>query len=224
MNPGRRITDATSHAHRRDDVDPALVIGPETVLGEADPPPVHEGGIAVLQYTSGTTGRPKGATLTHRNLLMASLSYFADIDQVMPEDGILHAAPLSHGSGLYGLPHVARGAVSVVPHSGGVDGDEIAVALDEAADFDGRRAVVRCRQRPRAAASAVSPVTEPTTTPVATRLRTRLATTWPVSTAQPRIGIVRNRSMIPVVMSWLTLTAVPAAPNPAQSRMMPGTT
>ena len=61
---------------------------------------------------------------------MASLSYFADIDQVMPQDSVLHAAPLSHGSGLYGLPHVARGAVSVVPHSGGVDGDEIAALLD----------------------------------------------------------------------------------------------
>ncbi|WP_448624373.1 AMP-binding protein [Geodermatophilus sp. URMC 64] len=85
---------------------------------------------AWLFYTSGTTGRPKGATLTHRNLLLASLSYFADIDQVMPQDCILHAAPLSHGSGLYGLPHVARGAVSVVPHSGGVDGDEIAALLD----------------------------------------------------------------------------------------------
>jgi long-chain acyl-CoA synthetase len=84
---------------------------------------------AWLFYTSGTTGRPKGATLTHRNLLMASLSYFADIDHVTAHDSILHAAPISHGSGLYGLPHIARGAVSVVPHSGGVDGDEIASLL-----------------------------------------------------------------------------------------------
>ncbi len=84
---------------------------------------------AWLFYTSGTTGRPKGATLTHRNLLMMTLSYFADIDPVMPQDCILHAAPLSHGSGLYGLPHVARGALSVIPHSGGVDGDEIATLV-----------------------------------------------------------------------------------------------
>jgi len=81
---------------------------------------------AWLFYTSGTTGQPKGATLTCRNLLMASLSYFADIDPISPDDSMLHAAPLSHGSGLYGLPHIAKGAVSVIPHSGGVDGIEIA--------------------------------------------------------------------------------------------------
>ncbi len=84
---------------------------------------------AWLFYTSGTTGRPKGATLTNRNLLMMSLSYFADIDEVSPNDSVLHAAPISHGSGLYGLPHVARGAVSVIPHSGGADPAEIASLL-----------------------------------------------------------------------------------------------
>jgi long-chain acyl-CoA synthetase len=70
---------------------------------------------AWLFYTSGTTGRPKGAVLTHRNLLAMTLSYFADVDSV--EDGsavFLHAAPLSHGSGLYLLPATARAATHVV--------------------------------------------------------------------------------------------------------------
>jgi len=64
----------------------------------------------------------------------------------------------------------------------------------------------------------------PITTAVAKRFRSTLATTWPVSTAPARSGMVRNRSMIPVVMSRATYIAVELAPNPAQSRMMPGTT
>jgi acyl-CoA synthetase (AMP-forming)/AMP-acid ligase II len=63
--------------------------------------------------------------LTHRNLLFASQAYFADIDKLGPGDAILHAAPLSHGSGLYGLPHFAAGAVNVIPDSGGFDAQEL---------------------------------------------------------------------------------------------------
>jgi long-chain acyl-CoA synthetase len=65
-------------------------------------------------YTSGTTGRPKGAMLSHRNLLFACQCYYADIDYLDARDTILHAAPLTHGSGLYGLAHIARGAKNVI--------------------------------------------------------------------------------------------------------------
>ena len=76
-------------------------------------------------YTSGTTGQPKGATLTHRNLQAMSWCYFADVDRQSPWTAILHAAPLSHGSGLYALPHVMQASCHVIPESGGFDAPEI---------------------------------------------------------------------------------------------------
>jgi long-chain acyl-CoA synthetase len=80
---------------------------------------------AWLFYTSGTTGRPKGATLTHRNLAAMSFAYALEVDPIRPGDPILHAAPMSHGSGLYIMAHVMRGGVNVIPESGGFDPDEI---------------------------------------------------------------------------------------------------
>ena len=81
--------------------------------------------LAWLFYTSGTTGKPKGAMLTHRVLAWASHAYASEVDAVTAGDPILHAAPMSHGSGLYILPHVARLGVNLVPESGGFEPREI---------------------------------------------------------------------------------------------------
>lgn len=80
---------------------------------------------AWLFYTSGTTGRAKGAILSHRNLMVMCQCYFSDVDRGAPWRSILHAAPMSHGSGLYGLAHVVQGSCHVIPVSGGFDPAEI---------------------------------------------------------------------------------------------------
>lgn len=89
--------------------------------GRAD---VRSTDLAWLFYTSGTTGRPKGAMLSHANLLAMTTSYLADVDAVTADDCMIHCAPLSHGSGLYALPHIARAATHAFPMQGGFDEQE----------------------------------------------------------------------------------------------------
>jgi long-chain acyl-CoA synthetase len=96
----------------------------------AEPAAVAPNDPAWLFYTSGTTGRPKGAILSHGNLRAMSECFLANVEAVAPGDAILHPAPLSHGSGMYVLPHVQTAAVNVIPESGGFDAAEIVALLE----------------------------------------------------------------------------------------------
>ena len=102
----------------------ALLV-PLASASDAPPHPSRPDDLAWLFYTSGTTGRPKGVMLTHRNLLTMGLTYFVDVDRVTADDAMVYAAPMSHGCGLYAIPHLMAGARHVVPESGGVDPAEL---------------------------------------------------------------------------------------------------
>ena len=70
---------------------------------------------AVLMYTSGTTGRPKGAVLTHGNLFFNDVNVLIEND-IRPDEVCLAAAPLFHIAGLNGLvlPAFLKGGTIVV--------------------------------------------------------------------------------------------------------------
>ncbi len=86
--------------------------------------------LAWLFYTSGTTGNPKGAMLTHRVILRMTMNFYADISPLSPSDVILHAAPLSHGSGLYALPAIGKGATNVILESKSFDAELVFGAIE----------------------------------------------------------------------------------------------
>ena len=73
-------------------------------------------------YTSGTTGRPKGAILTHGQLAFVTNNHIADLmPGLAPDHASLVVAPLSHGAGVHALAQVAKGAVSVITDGPGFD-------------------------------------------------------------------------------------------------------
>ncbi|WP_328388163.1 acyl-CoA synthetase [Nocardia sp. NBC_00416] len=70
---------------------------------------------AVILYTSGTTGRPKGAVLTHGNLTFNTMNQLAHVD-VLGTDTALCVSPLFHatGLGLVALPTLFKGGTVAV--------------------------------------------------------------------------------------------------------------
>jgi len=93
----------------------------EGALGSAsaDPPEavVEDTEIALLMYTSGTTGQPKGAMLTHRNVVANTVNWILEMGATS-DDIWLSGLPLFHIGGINGiLPFLYLGATSVITTS-----------------------------------------------------------------------------------------------------------
>ncbi|MER6088073.1 acyl-CoA synthetase [Streptomyces bluensis] len=77
--------------------------------------PVTHDDTCVIMYTSGTTGRPKGAMLTHGNLIWNAFNVLIELDLVADERALV-AAPLFHTAGLnmLTLPVLLKGGTCVL--------------------------------------------------------------------------------------------------------------
>ncbi len=77
--------------------------------------------LAFLMYTSGTTGRPKGAMLSHRNLTANTMNWLYEV-RAGRDDVWLSGLPLFHIGGVNGmLPFLTLGATAVIEPSTGFD-------------------------------------------------------------------------------------------------------
>ncbi len=93
------------------DYEALLEAAPETPIDEA----VSLDDICMIQYTSGTSGRPKGVMLTHGNVTWNCLNLLIDVDLAV-QDVSLVVAPLFHTAGMNNsfLPPFLKGGTSIL--------------------------------------------------------------------------------------------------------------
>lgn len=96
----------------------------DTIVNDHDP--------AFIMYTSGTTGRPKGAVLSHFNLTMNTFNMMLENRLGSAEDEIwLSGLPLFHIGGLNGiLPYLMIGGTSVILPTGNFDAGQVLEILE----------------------------------------------------------------------------------------------
>ncbi|MQA13236.1 MAG: long-chain-fatty-acid--CoA ligase [Pseudonocardiaceae bacterium] len=107
----------------------------EQALAGVDPAPldidVPETDPAFIMYTSGTTGRPKGAVLSHQNLVTNSTNCMIPQGISGDDEVWLSGLPLFHIGGLNGvLFYLMVGGTSIILGSGGFDAGEVVDLLE----------------------------------------------------------------------------------------------
>ncbi|RSN51132.1 p-hydroxycinnamoyl-CoA synthetase, partial [Amycolatopsis sp. WAC 04182] len=108
--PGRHLT--------QDAFEELIAGAPAGPLDE----PVSQDDICLIMYTSGTTGRPKGAMLTHANLIWNAVNLLVDVP-LAHDEVTLVSAPLFHIAALAQtlVPTVLKGGRALLEPSFGVD-------------------------------------------------------------------------------------------------------
>ena len=107
-----RVTDGLSREHIPEAIDYDLLIEKNTT--EAPFSEIAEEDLHTLFYTSGTTGKPKGAMLSQKSWATVAINLILDYGPVTENDVILNTQPLSHGAGFFVLPYFIRGATNVL--------------------------------------------------------------------------------------------------------------
>ena len=87
--------------------------------------------LAALLYTSGTTGRSKGAMLTHDNLLSNTLA-LTELWRITDADTLIHALPIFHTHGLFVALNTSLHAGACVHFLPGFSTDAILAAMPQA--------------------------------------------------------------------------------------------
>ncbi|HEX6247884.1 MAG TPA: AMP-binding protein [Nocardioidaceae bacterium] len=125
-----------SLAHLLDDIDVphAFVLGDDDAMYLHGVDPVEwdeadEAATATINYTSGTTARPKGVQLTHRNLWL-NATVFGLHASITDRDVLLHTLPMFHANG-WGMPYGMTGVGGRHVVLRQVDGAEILRRIDE---------------------------------------------------------------------------------------------